>query len=239
MLRVIGKHGILVNKDFGSILTMHSDTRDQLLQDLRDIYDGHWVRTLGVDGGRTLEWTGKCGFIGASTPEIDNHHSAVSRMGDRYLLLRLNLTDSDEQARRAIQGTGDEAEMRESLQRAMAGILDHSPTILPRLNDEQVEELSQFASLVARGRSVIVRDSYTRDVVSVAIPEQPARLAKQMAQLHGGLRAIGCDPAESWRIVLRVGLDSMPPARVAILRDLQPTDQYQRTDGIADRLGLP
>mgnify|MGYP003466777145 CR=1 FL=1 len=39
-------------KDFGSILSMHRDARGAVLAALREIYDGSWSRSIGVDGGR-------------------------------------------------------------------------------------------------------------------------------------------------------------------------------------------
>lgn len=54
LLRVIGDHGILLFKDFGSILSMHRDARSAVLAALREIYEASGTRPLGTDGGRTL-----------------------------------------------------------------------------------------------------------------------------------------------------------------------------------------
>ena len=59
LLREIGEHGILVLKDFGSILSMHREARGAVLAALREIYDGSWTRLVGVDGGRRLHWEGR------------------------------------------------------------------------------------------------------------------------------------------------------------------------------------
>ena len=63
LLRQIGDFGFIVLKDFGSILSMHTETRAEVLAALREIYDGAWTRHVGSDGGRTLAWQGKVGLL--------------------------------------------------------------------------------------------------------------------------------------------------------------------------------
>ena len=46
--------GLLCLKDFTSILTMRPDAKAEILGALREIYDGHYIRRLGSDGGREL-----------------------------------------------------------------------------------------------------------------------------------------------------------------------------------------
>ena len=55
LLRQIGAFGILALKDFTSILSMHRDARGQVLAAFREVYDGHWTRHVGADGGRELD----------------------------------------------------------------------------------------------------------------------------------------------------------------------------------------
>ena len=52
LLRSIGSAGVIVCKDFGSVLSMHRDARAAVLAALREIYDGSWTRHVGSDGGR-------------------------------------------------------------------------------------------------------------------------------------------------------------------------------------------
>jgi hypothetical protein len=54
LLRKIGTRGVLVIKDFTSILSMNRDLRSSVLAALREVYDGRWERNVGTDGGRTL-----------------------------------------------------------------------------------------------------------------------------------------------------------------------------------------
>src|SRR5262249_38982190 len=101
LLRKIGDFGILTLKDFGSVLSMHTETRAELLAALREIYDGEWTRHVGSDGGKTLHWKGKLGNIFGSTPIIDSYHAVIGQLGDRWLLSRM--APDDKQYRRALK----------------------------------------------------------------------------------------------------------------------------------------
>jgi hypothetical protein len=94
LLRLIGSRGILLAKDFGSVLSLHHDSRAQVLAALREMYDGAWTRNIGTDGGRSLHWEGKVGLIAGCTPTIDRHHAVMDAMGERFVLLRLSPTDA-------------------------------------------------------------------------------------------------------------------------------------------------
>ena len=69
LLRTIGDFGIIVAKDFGSVLSMNRDARSALLAALREVYDGSWTRHVGTDGGKTLSWAGKVRLVGGCTPD--------------------------------------------------------------------------------------------------------------------------------------------------------------------------
>ena len=115
LLREIGDFGIVLCKDFGSVLSMHRDARSSLLAALREVYDGSWTRHVGTDGGRTLSWSGKIGLIVGCTPAIDSHHAVMGSMGERFVLFRLPSVDADKQARRALSHAGRERKMRTEL----------------------------------------------------------------------------------------------------------------------------
>lgn len=239
LMRQIGDAGIIVNKDFGTVLAMNRDARAEVLQALRDIYDGHYDRPLGTDGGRQIVWNGHCGFIAGCTPEIDNHHAVVSALGDRYIMLRLHLSDADAQARRALDGVGDEEAMRSELGQAVAGLLDHAGTDLPTLTSDERDAMARLASLAVRCRSVVTRDGYSREIINVPPPEQPARIAKQLGKLLAALRSLGCDETTSWRITTRCALDSMPDGRRRVLEELALHAVMLDTGRIGEAIGLP
>ena len=123
LLRQIGDFGILLAKDFTSVLSQNRDTAKQAMAAMREIYDGRWDRPVGADGGRVLHWHGKCGFVGGVTPSYDRYGSIVNTLGDRYLLLRLPEVDAAKQARAALAQAEHEQQMRTELATAMTGLI--------------------------------------------------------------------------------------------------------------------
>lgn len=238
LLRTIGNVGLLVLKDFTSILSLPQSTRPGVLAALREIYDGRWTRTVGVDGGRTLEWTGRIGVIGAVTTEWDRKHDSVSSMGDRFVLLRIDSTVGRiVSGRQAIANTGNETQMRRELAQAVKTVLDNASTIGVELSDEESDRLLRAADLVTRGRTAV---SYDRagNVSDAHAPEMPTRFAKQLTQIVRGGVAIGMEREAAMALAIRCARDSMPPLRLAILGDLTISGESRVTD-VRKRLDKP
>jgi hypothetical protein len=119
LLQRMGSFGVILAKDFTSILSISHEPRTALLAALREIYDGSWTRHVGVDGGRTLTWTGKVGLIAGCTPTIDSYHAVISAMGDRFLMFRMPQVDESALALRALEQTSSERLMHEELGKAI------------------------------------------------------------------------------------------------------------------------
>ena len=146
-------------KDFTSILSLPPSARPSVLAALREVYDGRWTRTLGADGGRSLEWSGRIAVIGAVTTAWDSAHTAVSAMGDRFVLLRLDSSHNRiAGGRQAVANTGSETQMRRELGAAVKGVLDGLDTNAIRLDHHESEALLAAADLVTRARTAVERD---------------------------------------------------------------------------------
>lgn len=222
LLREIGTFGIIVLKDFGSVLSMNRDTRGALLAALREVYDGSWTRHVGTDGGRVLSWEGKLALIAGCTPAIDSHHAVMGSMGERFVLYRLPKMDADVQTRRALGHVGKESIMRRALADAvdlvLAGV-DESRLLLEP-NEATVDRLVNVATVAVRCRSAVERDPYNREITLIPEAEAPARLALVLLRLANGLPAIGVDEDTTWQLVSKCALDSMPAVRRTVLEDL-------------------
>jgi len=110
-----------VIKDVTSILSANRDARAEILGAMREIYDGRWSRTIGSDGGQTLNLTGRIVCIGAVTTAWDRAHDVIASMGDRFVLVRMDSTTGRQAAgRHAIGNTGTEPTMRAELAAAIA-----------------------------------------------------------------------------------------------------------------------
>jgi hypothetical protein len=220
LLRRVGDRGLVVIKDFTSILSMNRDMRAAVLAALREVYDGTWERNVGTDGGRTLTWHGRLVFIGAVTTAYDTHHAAIAAMGDRFALVRVDSTTGRmASGRQALANVNHEDEMRTNLAdavRTLLAFLDHGRAVLdPAIADE----LLAVADLVTFARTAIERD-YQGHVTDAHAPELPTRFAKILGQIVRGGLAIGMGRERAVATAVRVAGDSMPPLRLAVLGDV-------------------
>jgi len=221
LLRKIGDRGILVVKDFTSILSTDRNTRTSVLAALREIHDGHWVRNVGTDGGRTLTWSGRIVVIGACTTAWDQAHAVIAAMGDRFVLVRSDSSTGRISAgTHAIRNTGVESTMRKELADAVAGLISHIDPAQPcEVTDEEAEQILLAANIVTLARTGVEID-YRGDIIDAHMPEMPTRFARQLTQVLRGARAIGMSQQEAMALVIRCARDSMPPLRLAILEDI-------------------
>lgn len=218
LLRQIGDFGFLICKDFTSVLSMNRDVRASTLAALREVYDGQWTRCVGTDGGRTLSWTGKVGFIGCVTPILDQHHAVLSAMGERFVYYRLPASDPEQQALRAIENAGRSVEMARDLADAVSSLFRTVKVArIGRPNEAERSRFVSLATLAAQARSAVERDGRTREVDLVPESEMPARLAQALLALDEGMRIIGTEREERWRLICKVAFDSLPALRRRVL----------------------
>lgn len=239
-LREIGEFGIIVTKDFGSVLSMSYDTRAGTLAALREIYDGSWTRLVGVDGGRTLHWEGKIGLIAGCTPVIDSHHAVLSQLGDRFVFYRLPDDDGYQHAHRALLHGGQEKTMRADLAEAARIVLESADMEIAAagVRGDEEERLIHLAELAVRSRSAVERDSRTREITLIPQPEAPSRLVICLLRLLNAIEAIGADRAMSWQVVTKCALDSMPAIRRRVAEALLATDKVGAAV-LGTQLGYP
>lgn len=220
LLRRLGARGVFVIKDFTSILSMNRDLRLAVLAALREVYDGHWERNVGTDGGRTLTWGGRLVLIGAVTTQYDQAHGVIAAMGDRFALVRMDSTTGRMAAgRQALRNVGHEIQMRKELADVTGRLLRHLELDKAGLTDADMETLLDAADLVTLSRTAVERD-YRGDPVEAHAPEMPTRFAKQLGQILRGALVCGHPHDHALQTALRVARDSIPPLRAAILADI-------------------
>ena len=238
LLRRIGKRGLLVIKDFTSILSAGRELRAAMLAALREVHDGKWVRNVGTDGGQTLIWEGRIVVIGACTTAWDQAHAVISIMGDRFVLVRSDsYTGRLAAGEHAIRNTGREPAMRQEMANVVAGLI---ATVADRdypLAEDDATRILAAADLVTLARTG-VRLDYRGDVIDAHAPEMPTRFAKQLTQIMRGGRAIGMGQTEALALALRCARDLMPELRLAVLEDLAANGELRVTD-IRRRLQKP
>jgi hypothetical protein len=215
-----GQTGLLVIKDFTSIISQSREMRSAVLAALRETYDGRWERNVGTDGGKTLTWEGRLVVIGAVTTAYDSAHAVIASMGDRFALVRVdsNLARMAS-GRQSLANVGHESQMRAELVAQVGALMSHVDTVGAVLDEAFAEELLAAANLVTLSRTAVERD-FKGDVVDGHMPEVPTRFAKMLAQIARGGLALGMSRDRALAIALRVAHDSAPPLRLAVLADV-------------------
>src|SRR5262249_43737767 len=152
------------------------------------------------------------------TPVIDEQHAFLSIMGERFLLYRMPETSRQQLARRSLAHRGRELALRERIRATAGDFLDAFQGCgRLELPPSFTEPLVELTDVVTRARSGVSRDRYSREIEHLPEPEAPTRLAKQLAQLAAALLAIGVGPSEAWRLVRKIGWDSVPAVRCTVL----------------------
>jgi hypothetical protein len=237
LLNKIGEFGILVLKDFGSILSMRPDAKAETVAALREVFDGAWTRHLGTDGGRTLTWKGKLGLVFGATEAYDDHYGVIGSLGDRFLLCRL-ASSYGGQLKKALDHTGASTKtMREELATAVAGLFTTKLPDPPPLSDDEFQRVDEVVSLAVRLRAYVNRHPYSRDIESIHGAEGPGRIGLCLERLLGGLTAIGVPRKRAFRIVEDIAMHSTPPIRRHAFEMLTETPTETRV--IATALRLP
>lgn len=239
LLRKTGRRGLLVIKDVTSILSMNRDTRALVLAALREIYDGHWSRDVGTDGGQTLTWDGRLVVIGAVTTAWDSAYQVVSVMGDRFVLVRLDSAAHRRGAgRQAMANVNSETAMRRELSDAagkLLGSADAGTRI--ELTEDETGALLDLADLVTRARTAVERDYQGNPAFAHAL-EMPTRFAKQLVQIMQGGLSLGMSRRYAMTTAERCARDTMPPLRRRVLGDIA-AHPASRTAEVVKRLQLP
>jgi hypothetical protein len=243
LLRQINKFGIIILKDFGSILSMHPETRAETLAALREVYDGSWTRHLGSAGGKTLAWDGKVAILFGATEVIDSHHAVIGAMGDRFLLTRLKPVPSQKQFTRALSHAGGSiARMRKELSDAVAKLFANRRTEAPKISDEEAESIGKDIALAVRLRGAVERDRRTREIEMIYGAEGTARIGLALERLLAGLDTLGMERKKALAVVKKVALDSVPPLRRSAYDCVRKySERYDpvETADVAIELGLP
>lgn len=240
LLRELGDNGILVLKDWTSILELRPDRMASVTAAFREIYDGSWTRLIGEDGGRALEWKGRIGIVTGCTYAIDRHQRAMSSLGERFVYYRFLVDDEEAAIRKANENTGFEAEMREELAGSVLHLFSNMRETSPEeigLTEQEEQRLLDIARVSVRLRTGVDRDPYHRDIVQVSPPESPMRFNKILIRITKALKWLQApDPVD---IVSRIGTDSIPQDKLRAYAYLEEQHTSPTTRAVASALGLP
>ena len=121
--------------------------------------------------------------------------------------------------------------MRDDLAAASAGLLTHLTGTPHEIDGDTRIGLIGLASLVSQARSPVHRD-WGGEIELIGDAEAPTRIIKQLGQLWRACGVLGLGHDESWEVVRRCALDSIPKLRGAVVRFLEGCKEPATTTAV-------
>lgn len=242
LLHRIGS-GFMIMKDFGTFLQKRDNDRNEVMSQLREVYDGEFGRQGG--DGKVQAWKGKITVIAAATQEIDRAYAFKHDLGERFTNVRFLSTYNREAGQFACRQIDNEREVKDETRRLVRAFFDSRPTVLPpQLTDLQREHIIDLAIFVSRLRGTVVRDNNgKRDIIEIGTPEGISRIHKTfstLARFHAQL--FGANDAEvgeaDMQVLSRVAIDAVRASRWNFIRSI-PLDGDINTGDLQSVSGIP
>jgi hypothetical protein len=209
---------ILVIKDLSPILSMRRESRNNVIGDLRDAYDGFSDDAFGNVG--KVAYKSKFSLLAAATLAVEKHDGVDQELGERFVKFRGRGKKNRQKVRRAIANVGADENHRHKLRDAVVAFLRALPKELPQKFPEYLwEPLAIVSDLTATARSHVARDR-NHKLCYAPRPEVGTRLGKQLSKLLLALAYIRgkCEPdMEDFATICRVAEDCLPPNRREVL----------------------
>jgi hypothetical protein len=230
---------VLVIKDLAPLLSMRRESRNAVIADFRDAYDGFTDQGKGNLG--KVAYESRFSVLTAATLAIDRADSVDQELGERFIKFRSRGDSSRNKILRAIGNIGVDIAMRKSIDVAVCAFLDSLPRIgeipIPGPLHEKLARLSEFT---AKARSHVTRDR-NGDVQYLPRPEVGTRLGKELGKLLLALSAVRAktEPDErDFDTVSRVAEDCLPPNRLAVIQALRNSREPIKMAQIERATGL-
>jgi len=189
LLTRIGENpGILLFPDLTSLFSKDTQVLQEVLGQLRHIYDGYLVKHTG--NGLPLEWNGRLGILAASTASIYKHFEDMADMGERFLYYRMKPFDKD----KAMETAMHRKLSGKSLDAAIGGLyhdyitaVASGVTTIPTMHEEDNHAISEMAKIAAVIRTPVSIDKFSGLVDRIPESEMPMRTGLQLRTLATGM----------------------------------------------------
>ncbi len=244
LLHKIGDNGLIIMKDYTSILSLKEELRKKILGDMREIYEQHISKATG--NGRDLEWKGKINFVGAVTDSIYLGEGDDASMGRRtidYVMPHFSDETRIKMAKRSSRNIGDANVKREKIKTMFAEFIEEKrkdmPLVFDELPEELEDELIMIADFSTKMRTATKRD-FHGNLTFAPGSELPMRMANQLTILAQVLIYLndGVLKQEHHDILIKVALDSISRQRRITLHAMAQYDRVT-TKGVAQKLNYP
>jgi hypothetical protein len=237
--------GCLIMLDFArTVLAADPASARATLGAIGMLHDQHYQRELGTDGGKTISFHGRIGFLAACTDVIDHPHHAQANaeMGERCLYYRYPKSDGWHEIQSALDnpdGTSKSQQIKELFTTWKTEMhlswFDSTP---PRpLTPSEKSFLMSITMFCARGRGGVLRDRFNRnEIAGLSRHALGPRIANSLAQLWRGCERVGCTTEEIKQVIAKTAMDSIPATRAETLQLIR--SGLHDVKAIQERIGI-
>lgn len=248
-------NGIMVFKDFTSVLSKHSDERRAIMGQLREIYDGRYVKRTG--NGEDIVWNGKIGAIAGSTEIVYKYLEDLSAMGDRFIMYSVDSPDRKAITRRSMRNTYNMELMRERMEKAFTSyvmyVLENANRDEVRLTEDVEDKIIEIADFASISRSGLSVNDHTGEIDFIPAPEVGTRIAKQLMTLSTAFIVMhkaepdtpedhpcwdGGITEEEEDLLHKVAFTSIPRTRRDVIVLMAKYEKGVTTRGVSEQLNL-
>jgi hypothetical protein len=220
LLTEIGSNGILLFKDFTTLMSKRPEQRAEIVAQMRELYDGRLSKNTGM--GASLDWAGKITAIAAVTQAVEREWSLLRALGERFLTVRYRseMIDDSMNARRAMEQRGKERDIAQKAILLVGELVDHKtlPSTIIHPAGEIMERLINLSRIVAMTRAQVIRVG--NDIVDVPDYESPTGIAKALAAVVSARAALyrrDHITDGDLKLAIKLAMDSIPMRRAKIL----------------------
>jgi hypothetical protein len=233
------KEKVLVIKDLAPLLSMRRESRNAIIADLRDAYDGFTDQARGNIG--KVSYEARFTLLAASTLAIERGDTVDQELGERFIKFRARGNRNAEKVRKAVSNIGVDGSMRQDVEESVSRFLASLPRAeAAAIPEVLLESLIDLADFTATARSSVARDR-NGVIEYLPRPEVGTRLGKELGKLLLALAIIrGKTTPDSADLATtrRVAEDCLPPNRLAVISVLRGRGPLRMTD-IESATGLP
>ena len=217
MIRVVKKLGILLFPDFTTIISQDSRNRNGIYNQLRVIYDGVAGLETGIETGNSKVWVGKIALIANVTEVIERLKDSSNDLGERFLYFNYY---PKVDASKIIGLQNYDTNIKKKVQKRVIIFLESLKNNVSQfiITEEDKEYLLRVSEFISIGRSIVDRNSRTREVEHVHQPERPFRLFKALSSLFISLMLVNNNKERTKKIISSVSFSTIPLYRKKIVQ---------------------
>lgn len=220
-------NGILLFKDFTTFLAKRQDDRSQIASQLREIYDGSFVKHTGMTD--PIAWQGKMTVIAAATHALEKYWALQREFGERFVSVRWDRKSGEDAltlSEYAAKQLGYEKQIQKGMKERCSNFFMgknippiHYPP--PNLTPVQTDMVAAMSEFVCLGRTQVSRDMTNNNrITDIPHPEESSRISKALSSIiryHAAMFRRSTVTNVDMVAGARVALDSIPLVKCRLI----------------------